>query len=348
MNLRRIAAARRALAAAAALVLTAVPAGAGAAETLRIHHFLSPASVTHAQFLLPWAERVERASGGQVRFDIYPAMQLGGAPRQLFDQARDGVADLTWTLPGYTAGRFPIVEVFELPFVGGSAEATSLALTAFQTLHLRAEFADVHPVLLHAHAPASFHMVDKRIARMSDLAGVKMRAPSRAVAAALQALGAVPVGMPVPEVHQAMARGVVDGAAIPFEVALPLRIHEVARTHTLARLYTGVFLLAMNKARYAALPDAARAAIDGESGAGLARRIGRLWDAAEEPGRAAATARGNEIVDLAADERARWIAATRPVIDAWIADMDKRGYDGAGLLADARRLIAEFEAARGG
>ncbi|MHA1113288.1 MAG: TRAP transporter substrate-binding protein DctP, partial [Alphaproteobacteria bacterium] len=234
MKKRPIMAVRAALtsALAAILVFALAPAAPMAAETLRIHHFLSPKSVTHSGFLAPWAERVARAAGGRLKFEIYPAMQLGGSPRQLFDQARDGVAALTWTLPGYTAGRFPIVEVFELPFVGGSAEATSLALTEFYGRHLRHEFAAIHPVLLHTHAPSSFHMTTKRVARMEDLRGVKLRAPSRAVAAALRALGAIPVGMPVPEVHQAMARGVVDGAALPFEVALPLRIHEVARTHT--------------------------------------------------------------------------------------------------------------------
>lgn len=332
----------RFLAAVLALVLSVL--SAEAAETLRAHHFLSPQSVTHAKFIQPWAERLAADTGGRLRVDIFPAMQLGGSPRQLFDQVRDGVVDLAWTLPGYTAGRFPIVEVFELPFVGGSAEATSQALMEFYTLYLGAEFADIQPILLHAHAPGSFHMAKKRIARLEDLAGVKLRAPSRTIVEALKALGAVPVGMPVPEVHQAIARGVVDGAALPFEVALPLRIHEVTTTHTDARLYTAVFLLAMNKARYAALPADLRAAIDASGGLDLARRIGRVWDEAEIPGRAKALENGNEIITLDAAEQARWRTATQPVIDAWVADMNTRGLPGEKMLADARRLIAKYEA----
>ena len=68
--------------------------------TLKMHHFLGPLSNGHAKLLAPWAKQVEADSGGRIKIDIYPAMQLGGAPPQLYDQARDGVVDLVWHLLG--------------------------------------------------------------------------------------------------------------------------------------------------------------------------------------------------------------------------------------------------------
>ena len=107
-------------AAGAALAAPAIarPAFAQAQVTLKLHHFLPPVSNGHAKMLAPWAKMVEQDSGGKIKIDIFPSMQLGGTPPQLYDQARDGVVDIVWTLPGSTAGRFPSTEVFELPFVG--------------------------------------------------------------------------------------------------------------------------------------------------------------------------------------------------------------------------------------
>ncbi len=104
----------------AALAAPAIarPAFAQAQVTLKLHHFLPPVSNGHTKMLAPWAKMVEQDSGGKIKIDIFPSMQLGGTPPQLYDQARDGVVDIVWTLPGSTAGRFPSTEVFELPFVG--------------------------------------------------------------------------------------------------------------------------------------------------------------------------------------------------------------------------------------
>jgi len=325
----------------AAIVAASVPSRAQEV-TLRLHHFLPPSSTTQADFLEPWAERVMKQSGGRIKVEIYPVMQLGGRAPQLYDQVRDGVVDLAWTLPGYTAGRFPLVEVFELPFVARSATATSQALMTFYQRHLTDEFKDVKVLSLSVHAPGALHLTKHPVHVLEDLAGLKIRAPSRQINAALKALGATPVGMPVPQVPEALARGVVDGAALPFEVTLPLRIHEIAKFHTNTGLYTAVFLFAMNKARYDSLPPDLRAVIDANSGLPLAKRAGEIWDAAEAPGIAAAKARGNEIYTLPPAEVARWKAATRPVITRWIADTDARGLDGQALYDEAVALIVRF------
>ncbi len=335
-----------------ALAACVWPLGSDAARaqevTLKVHHFLPPPSVTHSKFIEPWARKVEAESGGRIKVEIYPAMQLGGKPPQLFDQVRDGVVDVAWTLTGYTAGRFPTIEVFELPFVPGSAEATSQAAQAFYEAHARGEFAEVHPLMLHVHAPGSFHMKGKPIRGLGDLKGATVRAPTRVINGALKALGATPVGMPVPAVPEAISRGVVDGAMLPYEVTLPLRVHELTDSHTEVAgprgLYTAVFLFAMNKARYESLPADLRQVIDNNSGVPLAKKIGRVWDQAEGPGRQAAADLGDSFYTIEGEELARWKAATAAVSEAWVAEMSKAGKDGQALIEDARALIAKYAA----
>ena len=315
--------------------------------SLTLHHFLPTTSITHADFLVPWAERVAAASDGRLTVEIFPAMQLGGSPPGLYDQAREGVADIVWTLPGYTPGRFPVIEVFELPFVAASAEATSQAAQTYYERHADAVFEDVHVLLVHVHAPGTFHIRGRSVTAMEDLAGLKVRAPSRVSNSALAALGATPVGMPVPEVPQALSRGVIDAALLPWEVALALRTHELVDHHTEIDaprgLYTAVFLFAMNLDAYEALPQDLRDILDDQSGLPLAADIGRLWDEAEAGGRAAAAEAGNVIEAVTDPEVARWQQATRPVIDDWVAEMDALGFGGGDLLAEARALIEHYD-----
>lgn len=340
--------ARRLVHAALGLLAAVLVSGTTAAQevTLRVHHFLPVTSTTHADFIVPWAERVEAQSEGRIAVEIFPAMQLGGAPPALYDQVRDGVVDVVWTLPGYTPGRFPKTEVFELPFMAANAEATSQAVQAFYEMHLRDEYADVHVLMLHAHAPGTFHLRDRAVETVADLEGLEIRAPTRVITGALEALGAVPVGMPVPQVPEALSRGVVDGAVIPWEVARPLRVHELVGHHTEFAadrgFYTAVFLFAMNRRVYDGLPDDLKAVIDANAGLPLAREIGAVWDRAEIQGRDLAVEAGNAIVTVEGGAVEPWRAATRPVIDRWIAERAAEGIDGAQLVEDARALVDRY------
>lgn len=328
-----------------ALALPGLPALAADVE-LKIHHFLPPPSTAHSQFIQPWADKVMKESHGRIEIKIYPAMQLGGKPPQLFDQVRDGVADIVWTVPGYTRGRFPLTEVFELPFVAGSAEATSQASWEFYRKYMQDEYKDVHPILIHTHAPGQFHMRDKPIRTLADLHNTKVRAPTRTINEALKVVGATPVGMPVPAVPQALSKGVVDGAMLPYEVTLPLKVHELVKYHTEfgggQGIYTTVFLFGMNKAKYDSLPADLKQVIDNNSGLALAKQIGAIWDAADNPGREAAQNAGNQFNTIEGAELERWKQASQPVVDNWIKAMDERGLNGRQMYEDAKALVAKY------
>ena len=129
--------------------------------TLKFHTFMAPQSNVWLSMHKPWMDKVEKDSGGRIKFEAYPAMQLGGTPVQLYDQARDGVVDVVWTLPGNTAGRFPRVEVFELPFIMNNAEATSKAYWEYIQTQAPDEFKETQVIALHVHGPGMFHIGDQ-------------------------------------------------------------------------------------------------------------------------------------------------------------------------------------------
>jgi TRAP-type transport system periplasmic protein len=327
---------------AAAAIASAAPATAQEV-TLKIHHFLPPASPAHARFMKPWADKVMAEANGKVKIDIFPAMQLGGAPPQLYDQVRDGVADIVWTLPSYTAGRFPLIEVFELPFMSSTATANARAVHEYAMKHSKQEFRDVQPLALWTHAPGLIHSASKPVKSLDDMKGLKVRFPTRQFGEALKALGASPVGMPVPQVPESLSKGVIDAAVVPWEVVPALRLHELTKFHTEVTgrrgLYTSVFLYAMNKRKYDSLPPDVKKVIDANSGIELAHQLGKLWDEVEGPGQKAAQQRGNTIVQLEPQEIERWRQATEPVTKAWI---EARGANGKKLYDEANALIDKY------
>jgi TRAP-type C4-dicarboxylate transport system substrate-binding protein len=331
----------------ALLLALAAPtaAYAQAPVTLKVHHFLPPGSTTHAKLIVPWCAKVESESGGRLKCQIFPSMQLGGTAPQLYDQVRDGVVDIVWTLPGYNAGRFPAMEVFELPFMIGDAESASRAAWQFYEKHGRNEFRDVRPLAVHVHDAGYLHTREKPVRTLDDFRGLKLRAPTRQTNKLLGALGAAPVSMPVTGLADAMSKGVLDGAVIPWEVVPAVKVHEVARFHTetdpnVPALYTAVFLFAMNPRSYERLPPDLKAVIDRNSGLELSAQAGRLWEQQKAPARKLALERGNTVIVVPAAELAAWQRAAQPVLVDWVADMKRRQVDGDRLLADARALLA--------
>ena len=316
--------------------------------TLKVHHFWPPAAMPPNKILLPWCDKIAADSNNRMKCQVFPAMQLGGTPAQLIDQARDGVVDIAFTLPGYTAGRFPIMEVFELPFMNNSAEAGSKAAWDYYTKYGTKEFPGIKPLMFAIHDEGYLHSRDKQIKSMADLKGMKMRAPTRQTNKLLASLGATPVGMPLPAVADAVSKGTIDGFALPWEIIPSVKLHEMVKYHTETdparpALYSATFILAMNQARYDALPADLKAIIDRHSGAGLSAMAGKVWDESQAVGRKPAVDRGNTFHRIPANELDAWIKASAPLYDEWVADMDKRGLPGKQMLQDARDLTAKYK-----
>ncbi len=312
---------------------------------LKLHHFLPPTAPAHVRFIQPWCERIQKASQGRLKCQIYPAMQMGGTPAQLFDQARDGVADIVWTVSGYTPGRFPKIEVFELPFMMTTGEATGRAMWDFVQTYAQDEVKDVKILAVHPHGPGAFHVVKRPIRTLADFRGLKLRAPTRLTNKMLAVFGATPVGMPMTQVAESLSKGTIDGALMPYEVVPAIKVHELVKFHSETdpaqhAVYTTVLLLAMNKARYDGLPPDLRKVIDDNSGIGLSGDTGRILTEADAPGRQLASR--NAINTIPAAELENWKRAAQPVIDGWVKDVTARGADGKALLQQAQSLIAKY------
>ena len=340
---------RRKLLQTGAAVALGAPALVGFAQqsvTLKFHTFMSPQSNVWLNMHKAWMDKVTKDSGGRIKFEGYPAMQLGGSPVQLFDQAKDGVVDIVWTLPGNTPGRFPRVEAFELPFMMNNAEATSRAYWEYVQTVAPDEFRDVQVLALHVHGPGVIHMRNKQVKTAADLAGSKVRGPTRQITKMLGYLGATPVGMPLPAITDSLSKGVIDGCVIPWEVVPSVKVDELAKFHSEfdpagGALYTTTFVMAMNKAKYASLPADLKAVIDKNSGLETSGWLGKVQQGGDVAGRASAVKLGNTIYTVPASEAQEFKRKARLVEVEWMQDMDKRGFNGKQLLDTARSLIAK-------
>jgi TRAP-type C4-dicarboxylate transport system substrate-binding protein len=338
---------RRTLLQSGAAALVGAPvAGAFAQQsvTLKFHTFMAPTSNVWLNMHKAWMDKVEKDSKGRIRFEGYPAMQLGGTPVQLYDQARDGVVDVVWTLPGNTAGRFPRVEVFELPFIMTNAEATSKAFWDYVQTMAPDEFKDTQVIALQVHGPGVIHTAEKAVRSVNDMRGLKVRAPTRQVTKLIAALGATPIGMPLPQIPDALSKGTINGCVIPWEVVPSVKVHELTKYHAEfdpagGSLYTTTFVMAMNKARYNSLPPDLKKVIDANSGQATSGWLGKVQQAGDVAGRKAASDRGNSIFTVSAADAQEFRRRSRAIEVEWVDDMTRRGHDGRKLLQTARDLI---------
>ncbi len=325
-------------------VLALTASGALAQEvTLKLHQFL-PAQANVPKLILDvWADKVEAASEGRIKVDRFPAMQLGGVPPELMDQAIDGVADVVWTVVGYTPGRFPSTEVFELPFMVGDAREASCAYSSMFEEHMADQFKGVEILGTWVHGPGIIHSADP-VEAPGDLEGMKIRGGSRLVNQLLEATGATPVGMPVPAVPEALSKGVIDGTTIPWEVTGALKTSEIVEYHTEfegAALYTLTFVLAMNEGTYDGLPDDLKAVIDANSGLDFSIFAGGVMHDTDAPSREIAVDLGNEIYTVSAEAAAaEWKPVVDPIYASWLAEMSEKGINGQALIDEAQALMA--------
>ena len=341
---------RRTLLQGAAASALGVPHLAGLAQqsvTLKFHTFMAPMSNVWLTMHKPWMEKVEKESAGRIKFEAYPAMQLGGTPVQLYDQARDGVVDIVWTLPGNTAGRFPRIEVFELPFMMNNAEATSKAYWEYFQTQCPDEFKETQVIALQVHGPGMFHSANKLITKAADLKGMKVRGPTRQVTNMLKAVGAIPVGMPLPGIPDALSKGTIEGCVIPWEVVPSVKVNELCKFHSefaagSPALYTTTFVMAMNKAKYEGLAPDLKKVIDANSGLATSAWLGKTQQGNDPIGRKSATDRNNTIHTFTAGEAQEFIKLSSAIDEEWVTDMDKRGFKGKALLESAKTLIAKY------
>lgn len=332
---------------AAALGATVSLSAVAAEFNLKLHHFLPPKAPAHTKMLEPWAKSIEEASNGRVKIEIFPAMSLGGKPPQLIRQVRDGVVDLVWTVNGYTPGLFPRTEVFELPFIHtNDAAATNQAMFDMFESDLAEEYTGLKVMFLHVHAGQAIHMVDKAVRSPADLAGTKLRIPTRTGAWVIEAMGASPAAMPVPALPQALSKKVVDGALIPWEIIPPLGLQDLTQ-HQIegndkTRFGTTTFQVSMNENSWNKLPEDIQQIFMDNSGADWWKEVGDIWTASDEFGIGLAVKAGNTHTTLTSEETAAFREVLEPVVGRWVKEVSDKGIDGEALVNKARESIAKY------
>ncbi len=316
---------------------------AATADDLRFAHFMPAVTWQHTDLFTGWAEAVKEASGGEVDVTVFPAQTLGKAPAG-YDNAKNGVADLAWTLQGYTAGRFPLTQVIELPGLFETAEVGSCALQKlYDSGALDSEYTETKPIFLHVHAPGHIHSKDKPVKSLADLKGMKIRRPTAVIGTLLEELGAEPVGMPAPTVYENLQKGVIDGYMLPWEALPAFRLGEITAHHTEFGFYSSAFIVTMNKNAYDSLSDAGKAAVDENIGMKWALAAGKGFDDSDArayPG----VAESGEIYQIPESERAEWEAAAERAKEIYLAELDGNGLPGTETYNAIVGFVSDCEA----
>ncbi|GAA6202750.1 TRAP transporter substrate-binding protein [Aquicoccus sp. SU-CL01552] len=313
------------------------------ADTLRYAHFMSANSWQNQVIFEDWAAAVEAEAGEDLDVQVFPAQTLGKAVAG-YDNAVMGIVDIAWAVPGYTAGRFPLSQIMELP---GLFKTGAVGSCAFQKLYdsgaLDSEYDDTHVLFVHTHDPGHLHTADTPVRSLDDMKGLKLRRPTQVVGDLLTNLGAEPVGMPAPNTYEALQRGAIDGYMLPWESVESFRLAELSNYHTVFGFYALAFVTTMNKAKYEALSPEAKAAVDANSGMKWAVTAGGGYD--EAGAKVLAELRENStVIDLSEQERAAWNEAAQKASDSYIAALDAQGLPGTQTYAAVQGYVTECEA----
>ncbi|MFL1453988.1 TRAP transporter substrate-binding protein [Marinobacter sp. GN3S48] len=310
--------------------------------TLRVSHFLPASSNAHANVIEPWCEKLEADSDGRLQCQIYPSMQLGGSPSDLADMARNGVADIVWTAPGYSPGKFPRTEALELPFLlpYGGVSGNDIIWEFYQQ-HAYKDYSRFKVLALFGDGGMDIHTRETPINSLADLQGLKLRASGRIIAETLDALGATPVSMPPAQMTESIAKGVVDGAVATWEVVPPTKLNEVTNHHTQLgeeRAAFGYTILAMlmSKRTYDRLPEDLREIINDNSGEPLVRAFGEAWD--KEMVRARSLVDEESVTELIEAHYNELREQVRELPQQWAKRASEKGLDGETLVETVREL----------
>jgi TRAP-type C4-dicarboxylate transport system substrate-binding protein len=325
------------------LLLVAGPSPSSA-ETI-VLKFAHPYPSMHPQHkgvLVPWAKKIEEASGGAVQIKFITGGALG-KPGQTYSMVEKNVADIGWDIADYSPGRFPLTTVIELPFMVKTAEKASVALwkTYEKFPEFQKEYADTKLLMLSAHAPGFFATVKKPVKSLDDLKGLKIKTASSFTTSALQLFGAVPVTQPVTETYTSLERGVLDGVVMPFDGIVIFKLNELLKYYTPADFYSMVFWVAMNKKKFESLPDNVKKIIEENSGLALSRAHGKSFDQTYAAMKQVCLKTGMQQVTFPDSEMKRLIKLTEPLKDQWVKDMQAKGLPGKAVLEAATRFSNE-------
>lgn len=299
---------------------------------------------THIQSKLAeaWCKEVEKRTGGKVEIGYYPGQTLTKA-KQCYDGVVEGLSDIGFSILQYTPGRFPVMDVINLPIGVPSGTVATAIINEVNEKFQPKELSDTKVMYLHSHGPGLIHTKDKPIQKMDDLKGIKIRSHGP-TAEMIKCLGGTPVALPMPELYQALQKGVVQGGVFPFEANKGWRLAEVT-DFVSACFSTGYglgFFVVMNKDKWASLPADVQKTIDGINNEWIIKH-GQAWDESDFRGIQFVLSRGNSIVGIDPKESARRAEAVQPVMAAYEKTVSAKGLPGKKVLEFVQKRLKDAE-----
>jgi TRAP-type C4-dicarboxylate transport system substrate-binding protein len=310
--------------AALATLLPANLASAGAIE-LKLAYFVGDQHAM-SQWLVKWANNLERDSGGRITVKRFPGSQMGPV-QQHYDFVRTGQADVAWFLHGATPGRFPLTEIVQVPYLVGSAEIGTKVLNdpELRSKYIDAEHRGVKVLLLLTHQPGNVHTTKKPIRTIEDIKGLRLRFASPTIRNFIAALGGTPVGVVPTEQVEQLQKGTIDGVFIDYGGAgIAFKMGGILKYSTEMYSYVSSFGVAMNPDFWNTLPPDLQALVT-KSMTGVEKEVGEAWDALDVPGKKALVDGGAEAIRLSAEENAKFRKIGAEVAEAKVNELESKG-----------------------
>ncbi|MBZ0140380.1 MAG: TRAP transporter substrate-binding protein [Pseudorhodoplanes sp.] len=338
------------LAVGAAVVGSAIFLGLSGAQAqdktfeLKLAHWVPPSHPLQ-KALEEWGASVEKASGGTIKYKVFPAQQLGKAFDH-YDMARDGIADLTYINPGYQPGRFPIIGAGELPFLVTTAKGGSQALDAWYRKYAAKEMKDVKFCLAFMHDPGTFHSKAKKIMVPGDIRGMKIRPAHATMASFVTLLGGTNVQSSAPEVRDILEKGVAEAVTFPWGSVPLFGIDKVTKYHIDAPLYATTFAFVFSPGTYNQMSATQKKVIDNHCTNEWALKVAGPWADFEHGGiQKLKSDAAHEVYPLTPAQLAEWKKAAEPLQKTWADNVKKAGGDPDSIMKELKEALVKFKAA---
>lgn len=307
------------------------------AKELKLAHFASTKYDLHNEMFVPLSESFGAATNGAVTIRVYPGGELGKGPAKQYDRVRDGIADIVYALPGYTAKQFPMTLLAELP--GVLPEGANPTQKVWENIDmLSKEFRRTKLLGLWNQQEAVLLMAEKPVRSLADLKGLKIRVPSQNTGRVVEAWGATPVSMPITEVYTSMETGVVDGVLVDTSVLKSFKLGEVTKHITRGMNATNsMFMLVMNRDSWDGLSSDEQAKLTTLTGAELSEDGRVTMDTGSTRALAAWVEAGGELIELDEAAAAEFNAATDALAQTVIDELEADGVDAGAFVAALRK-----------
>ncbi len=329
----------------ALLSLTAGNAAFAQEVTLRLSHWVPPTIAPATKGINPWAESVQEASEGRIAIQIFPAQQLGKAPDH-YDMAQQGIVDIAYVNPGYTAGRFPIYALTEIPFMADDSVAAAKAIHEWYMENgAEAEMSDVKVCFVHPHGPGALHS-QETITSPEDVKGKNIRPAHATMARFVSLLGGGPVQVPAPEVREALSKGTAEAVTFPWGAMFDFKLTDEVPVHLDMPFYLSSQVMVMNQGSYDGLSDENKAVIDDHCTPDWSSKTAAGWLEDDMAARDKLMGDSGQTFNTPTDEEvAAWREAALPLIDEWKESVTAKGGDADAILEAYKAALEANDAA---